>query len=237
MAQRVKIGILETGVSDPKFESHGSYASWFERMLSKTTGDFSYQAYQAYNGEIPPAQNACDAYIISGSSSSVLDPDPWIETLSGFLTNVDTKQPIVGVCFGHQLLHQTFGGKVEQSAKGWGIGVHDYDVAMPMDWMKPCIDSIGLLVSHMDQVVETAPDTTVIASSDFCPNAITTIGTNILTLQPHPEHTKEFAQELYGSRRERIGNDHVEAALGSMRQPTHEGAVAEWIARFISTRV
>ncbi len=237
MAQSIKIGILEAGVSGPMFASHGAYASWFERMLSNTTGAFSYQAYQAYNGDIPSASDECDAYIISGSSSSVLDPDPWIESLSGFLANADTKQPIVGVCFGHQLLHQTFGGKVEQSAKGWGIGVHDYDVTMRMDWMEHCIGNVGLLVSHMDQVVRVAPETTVIAGSDFCPNAITMIGANMLTLQPHPEHTKEFAQELYGSRRERIGNDHVEAALSSMQKPTHEGAVAEWIARFITVRV
>ncbi len=233
----IKIGILETGMNSPGLAAHGAYTSWFERMLLTTSGRFSYQAYQTYNGEIPSAPDACDAYIISGSSSSVLDADPWIKALSDFLADIPLMQPIVGICFGHQLLHQIFGGKVEKSTKGWGIGVHEYNVALCMDWMNPRFDRVGLLVSHMDQVVQTAPDTTVLAGSDFCPNAITMIGTNILTLQPHPEHTKEFAHELYNTRRARIGNGHVDDAINSLQQPTHEGAVAEWIAQFIAVRV
>jgi len=237
VAKDIKIGILEASSNDSDSTQSGIYVSWFERMLSTTSGSFSYQAYQAYNGETPSAPDACDAYIISGSASSVLDIDPWIKALSGFLVETIPERPIVGVCFGHQLLHQIFGGKVEKSAKGWGIGVHEYDVDGCMDWMKPCVDKVGLLVSHMDQVVQTAPNTTIIASSDFCPNAITMIGSNILTLQSHPEHTKAFAQDLYNSRRERIGNRHVDDAINSLQQPTSEGQVAEWIARFITSKV
>lgn len=233
----IKIGVLEAGVSGSAFASHGAYTSWFERLLSTTPNAFSYQAYQAYNNDIPSMSDCCDAYIVSGSSSSALDPNPWIKTLSAFLADTAPKRPIVGVCFGHQLLHQTFGGKVEQSIKGWGIGVHEYDVARCTAWMSPCVDRIGLLVSHMDQVVQAAKDTTILASSEFCPNAVTMIGDNILTMQPHPEHTKAFAQDLYGSRRERIGHAHVDAALNSLQQPTDDDVVAEWIAGFINARV
>lgn len=237
MTKGIKIGILETGICCPILTAHGAYTHSFESMLSTTSGRFSYQVYQAYNDEIPTEPDACDAYIISGSSSSVLDPDPWIVALSEFLKDTSVQQPIVGICFGHQLLHQTFGGKVEQSAKGWGIGVHEYEMVRYMGWMKPCLDKVGLLVSHMDQVVQTAPGTTVLAHSDFCPNAITMIGDNILTLQPHPEHTKALAHDLYSSRRERIGHDHVNAAIESLRQPSQGRVVAEWIAQFISDRV
>ncbi len=236
MPQNIKIGILEAGAGGPEFKKHGTYASWFERLLSNTSGMFSYQAYHAYNGEIPTLADACDAYIVSGSSSSVLDPDPWIGVLSDFLIATNSKQPIVGVCFGHQLLHMAFGGKVERSAKGWGIGVHSYDVADHLDWMEPRIDALGLIASHMDQVVQCALKTTVLARSDFCPNAITMIGDDILTLQPHPEHTKEFAHDLYTSRRERIGNNRVDVAINSLQQPIHDGTVAKWIAQFITSR-
>jgi GMP synthase-like glutamine amidotransferase len=233
----IKIGILETGVSGPEFEKYGAHASWFVTMLSNISDSFSYKVYHAHQGETPPTADTCDAYIISGSASSVLDPDPWIETLSGFLRDAITKQPVVGICFGHQLLHQIHGGKVEKSTKGWGIGVHEYDVTARMSWMAPPIDKVGLLVSHMDQVVETAPESTILAGSNFCPNAITMIGPNMLTLQAHPEHTKEFAFDLYNSRRTRIGNGQVDAAVKSLQQPTSEGQVAAWIAQFISSRI
>ncbi len=237
MAQSIKIGILETGESSAEFKRHGSYADCFKRMLSTTSGTFSYNTYQAHNGETPPAPDACNAYLITGSASSVLDPDPWIKSLSKFLIGASLQRPIVGICFGHQLLHQTFGGKVEQSDKGWGIGVHEYDVAQCAKWMKPCIDRVGLMVSHMDQVVQPAKNTSVFASSDFCPYAITTISENILTLQAHPEHTAEYAKDLYGSRRERIGSTHVDAAISSLQKPIHGSTVAEWIAQFITARV
>ena len=237
MAKDIKIGILETGFSGREFANYGTHGSWFVRMLSNISDSFSYHVYQSYQNEVPPAADTCDAYIISGSASSVLDPDPWIKTLSGFLVDAIPEQPVVGVCFGHQLLHQIYGGKVEKSDKGWGIGVHVYDVTECMNWMTPPIEKVGLLVSHMDQVVETATDTTILARSDFCPNAITMIGSNILTLQPHPEHTKEFAYDLYNSRRERIGHRHVDGAVKSLQQPTSEEQVAAWIVQFISSRI
>ena len=237
MAHNIKIGILETGTNGSKLVNYGSYADCFKRMLSTTSAQFSYQVYQTHHGELPRISDGCDAYIITGSASSALDPDTWIKSLSAFLIGVAPKHPIVGICFGHQLLHQILGGKVEQSAKGWGIGVHQYDVMQCADWMAPCIERVGLMVSHMDQIVQAAKNTTVLAGSEFCPIGITMIGDNILTMQPHPEHTVEYAQDLYTSRRERIGNDQVNAAINSLQHPIHGGTVAEWIAQFIALRV
>jgi len=36
----------------------------------------------------------------------------------------DQAKRLVGICFGHQLVAQAFGGKTEKSEKGWGVGVH-----------------------------------------------------------------------------------------------------------------
>jgi len=69
-------------------------------------------------GHLPNTPNECHAYIVTGSAASVLDDDQWIVRLSDFLTDVAKKVPIMGVCFGHHLLHQTFGGTVQRSTKG-----------------------------------------------------------------------------------------------------------------------
>ena len=60
-----------------------------------------------------------------------------------------------------------------------------------------------------------------------------TIGQNVLTIQNHPEMTREFAKNLYDSRRQRIGEEAVEAALADLARPTTEAEGREWILTFL----
>lgn len=236
MPSKIRIGILETGPAPDALARHGRSADWFIRILSETPYDFTFTVYQAFAGDMPKTLDACDAYLVTGSPNSATAPDAWIAELSTFLIDVAEHRPVVGVCFGHQLLHNAFGGKVEKSTQGWGIGVHEYTTALAPDWMVPYADNIRLLVSHQDQVAQLAPNAVSIAGSDFCPNAITTIGPNILTIQGHPDYTDDFARDLYHSRRGRIGDAQVETALQSLEVACDSKVVTEWMARFISDR-
>ncbi len=238
MVPNVRLGILETGpATDALSVIHGRSADWFIRILSQTPYNFVFTAYQAFDGALPETLDECDAYIVTGSPYSATDSDEWIVALSAFLIKAAARMPVVGVCFGHQLLHHTFGGKVEKSPQGWGIGVHEYATTRTPDWMAPRADNIRLLVSHQDQVVQLARDAVLVAGSDFCPNAIATIGTNILTIQGHPDYTDEFARDLYQSRRERIGVALVDTALQTLGTTPDSELVTGWMARFILDRI
>ena len=101
-------------------------------------------------------EQACDAYVITGSAAGAYDDLPWIAPLSNFLTDVKGRAKLVGVCFGPQMMAQAFGGQVVKSPKGWGVGLHTYRITTKEPWMDSAAP-IAIAVSHQDQVVALPP--------------------------------------------------------------------------------
>ncbi len=120
------IGILQTGaVPHHLADQHGPYDGMMRRML----GDrYAYRTYDVEAGELPSRPEDHAAYIITGSPAGVYDPLPWIEPLKAFIRSAQGRAKLVGICFGHQIMAEALGGRVEKSPKGWGLGLHHYDV-------------------------------------------------------------------------------------------------------------
>ena len=100
-----------------------------------------------------PEPRDCDAYVLTGSSVGVYDDLPWIPGLTAFLRRARGQAKLVGICFGHQVMAETFGGRVVKSDRGWGIGLQRYDVIERAWWMDQA-DHVEIPASHQDQVVE-----------------------------------------------------------------------------------
>ena len=144
---------------------------------------------------------------------------------------------MIGVCFGHQVAHKALGGRVERAKQGWGVGIHDYDVIDPPDWMANAPAQFSFCASHNDQVVEPAPDSKIIARSEFCPAAATTVGNNVLTVQSHPEMSKDFSRELYEYRRGNLGDELADSAIASLNKPTNESVFVKLVEQFLIARL
>src|SRR4051812_19780183 len=122
-----KIGILKTGrPPKPAIERFGTYPQMFEQLLGEDA--YAWRTYDVDGGELPATPTECDGYLITGSSAGVYEDLPWIAPAEDFLRAAKGKAALVGVCFGHQLMAQAFGGKVIKSPKGWGVGEHVYEV-------------------------------------------------------------------------------------------------------------
>lgn len=231
-----RIGILETGSLEPELTArHGTMADWFTRYLGAGVQTAEFAAYECFDGTMPATPDECDAWLITGSALSVYDDDPWIAELIAFTRRAADARPVIGICFGHQVVAEAFGGRVEKSARGWGIGVHEYDIAERRPWMTSAAASLALLASHQDQVVEAPPGAEILATSPFCPIAMMQIGNTVMSIQTHPEMTQAFAGERYRSRRETIGGETVDRALASLERPTDEAVFRDWLFAFIES--
>jgi GMP synthase-like glutamine amidotransferase len=179
----MRLAILETGTPPGDLtERFGDYSDMFAALL----GDgFEIESFDVQTGELPPLRSH-NAYLITGSPAGVYDPLPWIAPLMDFIRSADGAK-MVGICFGHQVMAESLGGRVEKSDKGWGAGLHRYDIDIVEPWMEP-VASIAVPASHQDQVVVRPPHTEVVASSGFTPVAALA-GTDrpAITIQFNPE--------------------------------------------------
>jgi len=231
------VGVFECGCLPESYErAHGTFADWFERYLGEPLAPVRFSRYRADLGELPKSADECDAYVVSGSDSSANDPDPWIADLGDFLSAAAESHPILGVCFGHQLLHAVHGGVVQPSEDGHGVGVHDYEVREFLEWMPEDLLTLSLMTNHGEQVVTPAPGSAVVAGSAFCPVAVSVIGPNVLTVQAHPEFTRSLALDLYTDRREQIGEARATAAIESLSNDVHDDHFAEVVRAFFKDR-
>jgi GMP synthase-like glutamine amidotransferase len=233
----VKIGILETGrPPEQLIGEFGDYVDMFSGMLAGAGVKAQVRAYDIQAGGLPAAPEENDAYLITGSSAGVYDPLPWIEPLKAFLVASKGRAKLVGVCFGHQIMAEAFGGRVIKSPKGWGLGLQSYGVDRREAWMDAAA-TIAVPASHQDQVVELPPNARVIASSDFTPfAALAWTDQPAISIQPHPEFDPAYASALIERRLETVLDEaQGRAAIETLKQPNDRARVGGWIGRFLSS--
>jgi GMP synthase-like glutamine amidotransferase len=170
--------------------------------------------------------------VITGSSAGVYDDLPWIKDLMAFLQSARGGAKLIGICFGHQVMAQAFGGSVIKSPNGWGLGLHRYELPVRPHWMDDA-PVVAAPASHQDQVVTLPPDAQVIASSAFTPHAGLDYG-DAISFQFHPEFSRAFAAALIEAKRERYP-DLAASAIQSHSQPDDCARVGRWIGCFLDS--
>lgn len=235
----MKIGILKTdGVRPEWVPRYGEYPDMFIALLGTRDPSLQFSTYDVMQGEYPVDLDIEDAYLITGSRSSVYDDLPWIGPLKDFVRALhDRKKPLVGICFGHQLVADALGGRTEKAQQGWGQGVHRHRFLRRPEWLDAGEAEFAVLVSHQDQVVENAPGTEVLAGSDFCPNAVCQLGEHIMTMQGHPEFVSGYSREIIEFRRDMIGEEVYSRGLASLDEEPDTKRMANWIITFLQRAV
>ncbi|HEX2576549.1 MAG TPA: hypothetical protein VHK88_09390 [Aquihabitans sp.] len=231
MSDRLRIGLLQCGYVHPDLAGDfGDYPVAFGELLEPH--DVELVTYDVQTGPLPDDPGAVDGWLVSGSASSAYERLPWIPPLEAFLRGLVARDaPVVAICFGHQLVAQAHGGRVERSPAGWGAGAHDYELVGTGPWgSTPDRRSVRLIASHQDQVVDLPDGDVVIARTDHCPIAGYTLGTSVLAIQAHPEFTAGLSARLTQARRDRIGDATADAALASLDAPLDRAVVGSWMA-------
>lgn len=237
----MKIGILEAGLlRDEMVGRFDPYPVMFERFIGLAGHEFEFETFCVLNNEMPPSIYACDGWLITGSRHGVYDQLEWMAPLQDFVRELAAEKiPLIGVCFGHQIIAQALGGEVVKSDKGWGVGVHDYRIDRVHSWMQTGSRQAKMYAFHQDQVVKLPETAEVFLSSDFCPYAGLSYGDSIISVQAHPEFEEDYEVallEAYGG--SVVPAEVSDAALDGMRagQRADTEMMANWFAEFLLTR-
>ena len=139
-----------------------------------------------------------DAWIITGSASSVTDNHQWVAHLKNKIKYAyNNSIPVLGICFGHQIISQALGGNVDKNRKGWELG--SYKVNFNKKGRESLLfKNINFddyfYFSHEDIVLELPKQAEKLASNDMGLQAYS-IDNKIFGVQFHPEFSVEIAKK------------------------------------------
>ena len=236
----LNIGLLLCDdVVDDAQDEYGSYQTMFQKGIDDSASEIKLTAIHCHKGESLPMPGAYDGYVISGSKYGVYEDLPWILELQEFVRQCWAQHiKMVGVCFGHQLIAHSLGGKTEKADVGWGFGIHTTKITQAQPWMDSPGELINgqykLVVIHQDQVVDVPPAFRTIGENDFCPNSMIVADNKMLGIQGHPEFNKRYCEFRANARRELIGEETYASTLQSLTdQETNASTVMSWIINFL----
>ncbi|MBL3569276.1 type 1 glutamine amidotransferase [Rhodovulum sp. BSW8] len=224
----MQIGILQTGhAPDALRAAHGDYPDMFVRLLEGH--GFTFHTWPVLDMQFPPSIHAAEGWLITGSRFGAYEDHAFIHPLEEFIRQAYSGGvPLVGICFGHQIIAQALGGRVEKFAGGWSVGPRDYRIEG---------QDYRLNAWHQDQVVEPPHDAETVGSAPGCAHAALIYGEHAYTVQPHPEFAPAFEKGLIEERGPGVVPDETLAeARARLDLPTDSAAMAARIARFFTER-
>ena len=226
--------IQPTDVPEPLRPRFGTYAPMFHRMFAGE--GFEFESVRLSEGEPLPDPASLEAVLITGSSAGVYDNHlAWMEPMRAFIRQLYLQNtPMIGICFGHQIMADALGGDVRKSEKGWGLGRHVYQVKTRPAHIGGDLPEFAIACSHQDQVIAPPAEAETFLASDFTPHAgLVYRNGSAISLQPHPEFEDDYALALAELRRGKAPDPVVDTALASVTRPSDSRVMAGYLGAFL----
>jgi GMP synthase (glutamine-hydrolysing) len=204
---RRRILLYKTGETDPRIIGEiGDYERWFRRVVVGAT----FEIHRAFEAPRHPV-SGYDGLVITGSPRSLVEPEPWMDDAAATVrTAAAAGVPVLGVCFGHQLLGYAYGGRVRMNPKGWEVGTTEVELTDdggrdPLFAGLP--RRLRVNQSHRDEVWELGETTRRLASGAHTETQALAVGDNVRGVQFHPEIDGAVIKRLIAHRRTILTED------------------------------
>jgi len=232
-----RVLILQAGSADPALRARfGDYPDWFARHLAARVELRVVRPYE----QLLPSPAGFDGVIMTGSPKSVVDPEPWMDEAAAYLLEAARTRPVLGVCFGHQLLARALGARVERNPRGREAGTVPVRLTEEGE-RDPLFAGLAspLLVqqTHEDHVAALPAGATLLAENEMTPVQAFAWGESVRCVQFHPEFDAERSRLLAEVRRERLDREApggAAAVRSSIREtPDATSLLGRWLAHFV----
>ncbi len=211
--------ILMTGHTYPELRSaRGDFDDWFARYSGWPKRDFA--IYEAAVDALPDPRGV-DGVIVSGSAATVHEREPWsVRAGEWLVAAAGAGVPILGVCYGHQLLADALGGATGRNPRGRETGVVTVSILEDDPLFEGLPRDLPVVAAHRDIVTVAPPGARILATNGNTANQAMAIGANVRTVQFHPEFDAETARDHVQAMGAEIDRDHGDGTAARLLAAT-----------------
>ncbi|MDQ9171146.1 glutamine amidotransferase [Oxalobacteraceae bacterium R-40] len=186
--------ILKTGHTYPSIsKTFGDFEHWIQAGID--VGTMPIQISDPRTDDMFPEMDKVAGVVVTGSRSMVTDREPWSEASALWLRHlVENDVPVLGICYGHQLLAHAMGGDVEYHSHGIEIGtvtVKCTEFAVTDELFQGLPAEIQVHAVHRQSVRRLPPNAVLLAGNEFEPHHAYRIGRSAWGVQFHPEFSPD----------------------------------------------
>lgn len=240
----IQLLIIKTGSTYPEIaEAHGDFDDWFVRVISREGVRISVCDVAA-GAELPLAAGF-DAVIVTGSPAMVTDRAPWSEATATWLHAwVRQDKPVLGICYGHQLLAHALGGTVGYHPQGREMGTLEITLSSEVKGDPLFADQprqFHVHLSHLQTVTALPPDAVLLATSSHEPHQAYRVGSCAWGVQFHPEFDEPIMHAYLQRLRPKLSAEGLDVGsmLAGLRATDHAQQLLhrfmDWVLRFGKT--